>query len=440
MNEPPDLPVNDIIGVAICIVFSAFFSGTETALTALSQSRSQQLIDEGGRFSRVLRTWVDHPNRTLTTLLVGNNIVNILASVLAYRIADLYLDSFVDAAAVAAMTMLLLVFGEVTPKTFAKHNPDKVGIPAMHLVRLFMVLVFPLAWVLARFSSMLVRFFGGNTSADGPPVTEGEIEYMIELGQREDVFEESGRGELLTSALEFSEIIAKEVMIPRTEAHFLRSKMSITEALEQTTRWGHSRIPVYGESVDHVDGILYAKDLLQEATVSGTGTLASIIRRNFLHVPETQHISETLRNMQSHRLHMGIVVDEFGGTAGLITIEDILEELVGEIRDEYDREDEPLRKIDEDTYLVDAGYSVFDMGKDLGVEIPDDGEYESVGGFVTSRLGRVPEVGAEVTFGGLKMTVRMGNERRAQQITVQVVDVTEDPDSGSDSGRHSQAD
>ena len=421
MGPPPDLPIVEIVGLAICLLFSGFFSGTETALTALSHSRTRQILDEGERFTPILRAWLDRPNRILTTLLVGNNLVNILGSILAGRIAHIYLDSYADAAAVAAMTAVVLVFGEVTPKTYAKHNPERVAIPAMYLVRLFEVLFLPVAWSMARFGKGLVRVFGGKVSSDGPSVTEGEIEYMIELGQKEGVFEEDARGELLTSALEFSEIIAKEIMIPRTQVHFLQVDTPLEKALEKAIAWGHSRVPVYGETLDQVEGVLYAKDLLQAAR-SGTRvprSLGRVIRRSLLFVPETQHVSDTLREMQRRRLHLGIVVDEFGGTAGLITIEDIVEELVGEIRDEYDKEEEPLRQLEEGHYVADAQMSIFDLGEELGVEFPDDGEYESVGGFLVSQVGRVPEVGTIVEFDGLQMKVLAADERRISRVRIE---------------------
>jgi len=415
-------PLPEIIGLGVCLLFSGFFSGTETALTALSLSRSQQLIDEGDRWAPVLKRWIAHPNRILTTLLVGNNIVNILGSILAYRVADHFLDGpKVDAVAVAAMTLVVLVFGEVTPKTYAKHNPERVAIPAMYVVRLFEYAFFPLAWVLARFGRLLVRLFGGKDAAEGPSVTEGEIEYMIELGQKEGAFEEAAQGTLMASALDFKETIAKEVMIPRTHVHFLQMDTPVNRALEKVIAWGHSRIPVYGKSLDEVEGVLYAKDLLQMTHFAPASkqSLRRVVRRNLLFVPETQRISDTLQEMRFRRLHLGIVVDEFGGTAGLVTIEDILEELVGEIRDEYDKEEEPLRQVDEGTWIANAQISLSDLGEMLDVEFPDNGEYESLGGFIVNELGKVPEKGAEVQTEGLLMRVTAADERRVARVQIE---------------------
>ncbi len=443
-----DLPLAEIIGLGCCLLFSGFFSGTETALTALSLSRSQQLIDEGDRWAPVLRRWIAHPNRILTTLLVGNNLVNILGSVLAYKVAAALMGSdvdavAVDAVAVGAMTLVVLVFGEVTPKTYAKHNPERVAIPAMYVVRLFEYLFFPLAVVLARFGRLLVRLVGGKDASDGPSVTEGEIEYMIELGQKEGAFEEPAQGSLMASALEFRETLAKEVMIPRTHVHFLQIDTPVKEALEKAIAWGHSRVPVYGKSLDHVEGVLYAKDLLQMTHFAPASkqSLRRVIRRNLLFVPETQRISDTLQEMRFRRLHLGIVVDEFGGTAGLVTIEDILEELVGEIRDEYDKEEEPLRQLDDGSWIANAQISVNDLGEALGVEFPDNADYESLGGYIVNELGKVPDAGVEVTFGGLRMEVIAGDERRVTRVRIERIEGTDDSfdtvDSADGEGRSS---
>ena len=429
MGDSP-LPISDFVGLGVCLLFSGFFSGTETALTALSQSRCQQLIDEGDRWAPVLKRWIAHPNRILTTLLVGNNLVNILGSILAYRIADYFLDSYVDAMAVAAMTLIVLVFGEVTPKTYARHNPERVAIPAMYLVRFFEILFFPLAVVLARFGRVLVRLFGGKDAAGGPTVTEGEIEYMIELGQKEGAFEEPAQGTLMASALEFKETIAKEVMIPRTAAHFLQLDTPADQALEKVIAWGHSRVPVFGEDTDHVEGVLYAKDLLQ-MTAYAPPSKHSL--RRFLFVPETQRISDTLGEMRTRRLHLGVVVDEFGGTSGLITIEDILEELVGEIRDEYDREEEPLRQMGDGIWVANAQISIGDLGELLDVEFPDNGEYESLGGMIVNELGKVPEPGAEVRLEGLLMKVTAADERRVARVQIERLETGEDSQDSMDS-------
>lgn len=388
--------------------------------------------------ARVLQAWLDRPNQILSTLLVGNNIVNIAASVLSVRVAVWFFQNsgpnaqtYADAAAVVGTTLLLLVFAEVSPKTYAKHNALRVSVPAMWFVRIVEKPLLPAAWVLTKLGKVVVRLFGGNPSRKDPTVTEEEIEYMIELGTRESVFEEKGRGQLLEAALEFGEKIAKEIMIPRTEAFALDLTTSLDEALDKVISRGHSRVPVFNESIDQVDGILYVKDLLRAIARSedSSGGIGDLIRTPVFFVPETQKIADTLHEMQSRRVHLAVVVDEFGGFSGIITIEDILEELVGEIRDEYDREEELVRQVDPDTFIANALVSIRDLGELLDVEFPDEGDYETLGGFVVANTGKVPEVGSVVEWGGLALEVILADERHVEQvrITRNVQQGTEEP-------------
>lgn len=415
------------MGIGGCIFLSALFSGTETALTALTDRMALQLMERGGRASRVLAAWRDRPNRILSTLLVGNNVVNIAASVLSVRVALWFFTSweenaqaYADAASVVGMTLLLLVFAEVSPKTFAKHNAVRVAVPAMFFVRFMEIPLFPAAWVLTKLGRVIVRFFGGNPSRRGPPVTEEDIEYMIELGARESVFEHKGRAQLLEAALEFGDTVAKEVMIPRTETFVLDARTPLHVALDQVIQRGHSRVPVYAEAIDKIVGILYAKDLLRAASAEGREqeSIRGVARTPAFFVPESQKIAATLREMQRRRIHLGVVVDEFGGFSGIITIEDILEELVGEIRDEYDREEEFVRQLDANTFVANALISIRDLGEVLDVEFPDEGDYETLGGFVVAYTGRVPEVGSVVRWDGLSLEVLAADERHVEQVRI----------------------
>jgi CBS domain containing-hemolysin-like protein len=415
------------MGIAICVFLSSLFSGTETALTALTTRVTRQIMETGGRGSGVLQAWLDRPNRILATLLVGNNLTNIAASVLSVRVAFWFFQgsgpnaaAYADAAAVIGTTLLLLVFAEVSPKTFAKHNAARVAVPAMLFVRLVEYPLLPAAWVFTKLGRVVVLLLGGKSSTEGPSVTEEDIEFMIELGAREKVFEQKGRGQLLEAALEFGDTIAKEVMIPRTKALALDSATTVEQALEQVISRGHSRVPVYHASIDQIDGILYAKDLLRAVADEGISgmTIRSLARTPVFFVPETQKIPDTLREMQRRRVHLAVVVDEFGGFSGILTIEDILEELVGEIRDEYDREEELVRQLDEDTFIANALVSIHDLGEMLEVEFPDDGDYETLGGFVVAHTGKVPEVGSSFVWRGWAIEVVLADERHVERVRI----------------------
>jgi CBS domain containing-hemolysin-like protein len=242
------------------------------------------------------------------------------------------------------------------------------------------------------------------------------------------VFEEREQGELLMSAVEFSDIMVKEVMIPRTDIFGLDQQTGLAAAVEQVIESGHSRIPVYDDNLDKIVGLLYAKDLLGQIHRAGgeaDTTIAALVRTDPLFVPETQKISVLLGDMRRRGLHLATVVDEFGGTAGLITLEDIIEELVGEIRDEFDPDEPLIRELGEHRWLVDARLSLSDLKDHTGIELPDTGDYESVGGFVVAEHGRIPRKGKVIAVPGLEIIVVDADARRVKRMELRRAPVVE---------------
>lgn len=412
----------EIVVVILSLFFSAFFSATETALTALSDTKAHDLLEKHPYAAGLLKKWLVKPSLLLSTILIGNNLVNILASVLAARIAHHYIGSFADAAAVGLMTLIVLIFGEITPKTYAKLNPEKVALPALAFLRVFDLIFWPAAVILSRFSRLLVRLMGGkDMGQEGLNITQHDIEYMIRKGSEHGVFEKEEQGELLSSVVEFRETLVGEVMIPRTDVHFLETTDSIGEALTKISEWGHSRIPVYEENIDNVHGILLSKSLVAEFAKGGVDLsrpIAPYLRRPVLFAPESQKISDTLKAMQSRRIHMAVVVDEFGGTSGIITLEDILEELVGDIKDEVDKDAHPIIKLKDDVISVDAHMSIYDLEEELGITLPDDGEYNSLGGFITAHAGSVPAKGYKFEYQGVVFRVAESDERHIARVEI----------------------
>ena len=255
-------------------------------------------------------------------------------------------------------------------------------------------------------------------------VTEDEIEYQIRLGHDQAVFEEEAQGDLLMSAVEFSDIDVKEVMVPRTDMFGLDLTTPAAEAVEAVIKSGHSRIPVYEENLDNTIGLLHAKDLLVGLKKQGSGGLPGIqdlIRKPPMFAPETQKISYLLAKMRKRGRHMAIVVDEFGGTSGLITLEDIIEELVGEIRDEFDADEVPIRKIDESSWIVDARVSISDLKDSTGIELPDSGDYESVGGFIVAMYGNIPVTGTIVSTEVVQAKILMSDARHIERLEIKLI-------------------
>jgi putative hemolysin len=414
----PGPVLGEIIGVVACLIASAFFSGAETTLTRMSGNRVEHLIaSDPGRYG-ILRIWLKGRKRILATLLLGNNLVNILASVLGYRLAIRFLPSYSEAISVFGMTLVVLVFSEITPKGIAMQHAERFAVPVMRIVWFIDKLLFPLSWPLSRIPGLIGRS-GGD---DGDPVvTEDEIEFHIRRGVDREVFEEQEQGELLISAVEFSDIVVKEVMVPRTDIVGVERGTSVAEALERVVASGHSRLPVYEGDLDHVVGLLYAKDLLPQACAGGPPgdeTIGILIREATLFVPETQKLSVLLADMRRLGQHMATVVDEFGGTAGLVTLEDIIEELVGEIRDEFDPDEPLIKDLGGGRWLVDARLSLIDFEDATDIELPDTGDYESVGGFAVACHGRIPKKGTQISTSGLELLVVESDARHVKRLEV----------------------
>jgi putative hemolysin len=422
------------------VVGSAFCSGTETALTALGDTRARQLRDAGGERERRLSIWIDHPERVLSTLLIGNTLVNIGAGALAASLgADLaawggWHGATLVAIATAVATVVILFFGEIVPKTLGKRHPVRVSLAMIPAVQAVSLAIWPLATGVTRVTSWIVGLLGAGKGG-APAVTSEEIEYLIEMGTREGVLDEV-KEELLNSVLEFADRVAREIMVPRTRMVAIDREVQPDDLFRIVTENPYSRMPVFEGSVDNVVGILLVREIIQEVRrgPQQRSALDRYLKPAFF-VPEGMKISRLLKEMQKRKTHLAIVVDEFGGTSGLVTLEDVIEEIVGEIQDEADVESAPVKGIAPGLWLADAGIPLHDLEGYLNERIaetsppdgdeprpelrfPEEGDYETLGGFVTATAGRVPSVGETVTWDGLTFTVRAGDERRVAKVEI----------------------
>jgi CBS domain containing-hemolysin-like protein len=416
---------------------SAFCSGTETAFTALGDHRARQLVEAGPRAARRLSIWVEHPERVLSTLLIGNTLVNVGSGALAASIAaDLALAAGWNAGSAVAtatgvVTLVVLFFGEVVPKTLAKRHPVSASLTLAPALQLVAFLLWPVSTAVTRATQGLVGLFGAK--GQGPPVTSEEIEYLIGVGTREGVLDEV-KEELLNSVLEFADRVVKEIMVPRTRMVALDRSATPEELVKVVTENPYSRMPVYEGTVDNVVGILLVREIIQDLR-HGPGRPIALDRhlKPVYFAPETMKISRLLKEMQRRKTHLAVVVDEFGGTSGLVTLEDVLEEIVGEIQDEADAEAAPIRPLGPGTWLADAAVPLHDLEAFLDerlaegvpedaprveVRFPEEADYGTLGGFVTAHAGRVPPVGAVVRWDGFTFTVRAGDERRVARVEI----------------------
>jgi putative hemolysin len=417
------------------VLGSAMASGSETALTALGDLRARQLVEAGGRRARLLRGWVEHPERVLSALLVTNTLLNIGGGVLAAEIATgvASVHGFSPARALGVATgiatVVVLFAGEVVPKTIAKRHPVRITMAVIPFVSVVSWILWPVSIGLVRATHGLMRLFGGGKVAPGPAVTSAEIEYIIEMGTREGVLDEV-KEELLNSVLEFADRVVKEVMVPRTRMVAIDRDAPREEIVRVVTENPYSRMPVYEGSADNIVGILMVRDIVLELT-RGAGPFPweRVLKPAFF-VPEQMKVSRLLKEMQRRKTHLAVVVDEFGGTSGVVTLEDVLEEIVGEIQDEGDAEAAPVKSVGTGIWLADATVPLRELeeylDKETGVEpgaasavrFPDEGDYETLGGFVTATAGRVPPVGAHVDRDGFRFTVRAADERRVTRVEI----------------------
>jgi CBS domain containing-hemolysin-like protein len=424
---------------ASLVAASAFCSGTETALTALGDARARQLRDAGGRRARMLGLWIEHPERLLSALLIGNTLVSVGMGALAAAIADGLGQGLgigagtAVAATTAAATAVILFFGEIVPKTVAKRHPVRAALAAIPLARALAAVLWPVSAAVTRATDALVRAFGG--SAPAPSVTGEEIEYLIEMGTKEGVLDEV-KEELLNSVLEFADRVAREIMVPRTRMVAIDRETPADELFRIVTENPFSRIPVYEGTIDNVVGVLLVREIVGEVR-RGAGqpfALDRYLKKPYF-VPEQMKISRLLKEMQRRHSHLAIVVDEFGGTSGLVTLEDCIEEIVGEIQDEADVEAAPVKVVAPGVWLADGAVPLHELEAILNepppaaegasapaprpeVRFPEGGDYETLGGFVTATAGQVPAVGALVAWDGLTFTIRAGDERRVAKVEI----------------------
>jgi putative hemolysin len=406
------------VSLLVGLLLAAFFASAETALTALGEARVRHLVESAGWRGARLRLWQKHPERVLSTLLLGSTLVNVgLGSLTAIMAQDVGLERSI-ALITGLTTMVLLILGEITPKTFAKRHASGAALVLMPLVSLFY-------WVLYPVSSLLVQIPRGLSRAVGlgerftESVTSQELEYLIEQGARHGSLDET-KEQLLSSVLAFTEVLVKEIMIPRTQVVALEESASYDEVMKAVEETELSRIPVYRGTMDEVVGVLYVKTLLAVARKgidAAQFQLAKYLRKPFF-VPEVMKVSKLLNEMQRRKTHLAVVVDEFGGTSGIVTLEDVVEEIVGDIHDESDIEEKRVKVLSDGVVVADASVSLRELEEHLGVDFPEGGDYETLGGFLTATAGRVPPPGSLVVWGGLTFTVKQADDRRVLKVDI----------------------
>lgn len=403
-----------IIVLIVLIALSAFFSASETALMSLSKIRIRHMVEDGVKGAKLVEKLTENPNRLLGSILVGNNVVNIGASALATSLAlDLLGESGVGIATII-MTILVLIFGEITPKSIAKQRSEGVSLKVVGPINIIVKILRPFVAIFTYISSFVLKLFGGDIDKDQPFITQEELKTMVDVGEEEGVLEVEEK-EMIFNVFEFGDIQVKDVMVQRVDIIALGLDSSYSDVINIIKEEQFSRIPVYNESIDDIVGILYVKDLiLLEAKENFS--IKDCIREAY-YTFEFKKVTELFKEMKKSRNHMAVVLDEYGGTVGIVTIEDLLEEIVGEIEDEYDELEEEIEVIKEDEYVVDARIRLDDLSDLIGIRMESE-EFDSIGGFVIGQLGRIPEPKEEVKYENMKFVVEEIDKNRIKKVRI----------------------
>jgi putative hemolysin len=422
----------DILIILVLILINGFFVDAEIAFVSVRRTRLDELAEAGDRRAKRAQVLMRDPGRFLAVIQVAITFLGALASaVAAVSIVTVvseplrqiaFLADYADTIALLFVTSIVaivsIVLGELIPKGLALGNPDRIALTVSGPITLFAKIVSPLVAVLVALTRLISKPFGIDPTRT-PELSAAEIRLIVEQGSQQGVLE-AEEEQMISAVMSLSDSKLHEVMVPRIDIVAIDQEASFDDAVTLVLTEGHSRTPLYKESVDHIVGILYAKDLLRIIAAGGPRPRLRDIMRPALFVPESQAVDDLLNELQRRRVHMAIVLDEYGGTAGLVTIEDLLEEIVGEIQDEFD-EEEPMKVIvREGEAILDGRADIDEMGElvDPALELEDDEEYDTVGGFVYHRIGRVPVVGDTVAVDPFKITVIKVIGRRVGKVRV----------------------
>jgi CBS domain containing-hemolysin-like protein len=406
--------------ILVLIALSAFFSSSEIAMFSLARHRIESLVEEGVPGAETVQDLKSDPHRLLITILVGNNIVNIAMSSIATGLFAIYLSrGQAVLAATFGITTLVLLFGESAPKSYAVENTESWALRIARPLQYSELVLLPLVVVFDHLTRVINRVTGGRSAIETTYVTRDEIQNMIQTGEREGVIEEDER-EMLQRIFRFNRTIAKEVMTPRLDMTAVPKDATIDEAIETCVQSDHERIPVYEGNLDNIIGIVTLRDLVRQNHYGeGCVDLTDVVQPT-LHVPESKNVDELLEEIQDNRMRMVIVIDEFGTTEGLITLEDMVEEIVGDILE--GDEEEPFEYVEDDTVIVRGEVNIDEVNEELNLDLPEGEEFETLAGFVFNRAGRLVEEGEEIDYDDITIRIEQVDNTRIMKARITIHD------------------
>lgn len=402
----------ELLLALVLITLSAFFSATETAYSSLNRARLKSLADRGQKRAADTLALAERYDELLSTILVGNNIVNIALASVGTVMFVRWLGGAGVGVSTAVVTVFVLIFGEISPKSLAKEVPERFAMAVYPVIRVFVTVLKPVNWLFTKWKQFLSRLLRVD---DDHAITQDELLTLVEEAKQEGGMN-ADESELLKSAIEFHDLDVSDILTPRVRVDGIPLGSTKQETADKFESSGYSRLPVYEETLDHIVGVIHQKDFYNRARKGGDFDLSAIMKKP-VYVPQGAKISDTLRLLQRTQSQMAVVADEYGGTVGIVTMEDILEELVGEIWDEHDEVEEDFRRIDDTSVEADGGARMEDLFDLLGLK--EECEALTVSGWAMQELGAVPQEGDAFEYGGLlRATIISVENRRAQRVLV----------------------
>ena len=406
----------ELIVIIIGVVGSAFFSSSETALTSLNVFKIRQMEENGVENSSLVRKLTDNIGKVLTTILIGNNIVNIATTTVA---TIFFTDLFGAKGAIIStivLTLTILIFGEVTPKNIASSASEKVALRVAKPIKFFDFILKPMSFFLQAITNFLTRLVIGENTPKGDLVTEEDLKTIVDVSEEQGVINDQ-ESEIINNVFEFGDSDVEDIMTARTNMEAIAVDMEDRELKDFLKNCKHSRIPVYGKSIDNIIGILHMKDIVAFIAEDKELNIEEMVRPAF-YVYDNMHIFDLFKQMRGENVSLAIVIDEYGGTSGIVTIEDIVEELVGEIEDEYDTHLETVLKINDKEYLVNPSIHINDFNDYFDTDL-EQIKNDSIGGFLIDKLGRIPKLGDSVEADGIKISVVQINRYKLEMLKVE---------------------
>jgi len=406
--------------ILVCISCEGFFSGTETAMVSVDRARIKALAEQGSKSAALVEAILQTPEKFFSTTLLGTNIAVVLSNAIATLLIIEYLGEQYQYITILIMTPLILIFGEIVPKTVYRYHAEQITTHLIYPLKAISVIFYPLVVILTSLTRLLMRLFGMGSAQFRPHATREDLENYLDMWNIRGYLRTAER-KIIERIFDFSEIDVEDIMIPLVNIKTLEAEESIDNAIGLARKTGYSRIPVYEGEVYNIIGIVHAFDLL--TANEKTQTLKDLMRPA-PYVPSSAPIDELLKQLRTEGKSIAVVVDEYGGAVGIVTIEDILEEVVGEIYDEYDKEERLLVRTGRDEYLVNARIGIDELNDRLNLQLPKD-DYETLAGFLLKHMERIPRVGENFRFANLEFVISKADKRSIKEVSITVSDASE---------------